>query len=721
MSRVLLVLIYTLLVSTVSFANAAAKEPVAVLELPVSKELKFASVTTPDLAIPLTIENQTTCVLRGIEVHSTEFHSPAGDAAAPEPDPMTLFDVPVGVPQRVKLKVRLLNAGTYMGTVTISRIPAKNNSAKSLVPETLLRFSIEISRTTAAPPIAINDIAALQQTSFPYRMSLHVPLTMTVYATGAEVSLNRPFLDDVTRKTKADSASGSLVSGVMLDLQKVPNPIIVLPGAPTPLELGIDGIASPGRYDGTIRFAPAGFQPVSKPFTIYVRDPFWVAIFFIVIGVVLSLVVLNYSGTLRPRLLAQQRMTIILLMLRDESARATGDADAVDLVRVVRENVKGRWDNAQTQRRAITTELDVFELIVPALGSWIQLHKQVLEVRPREAREELMPTLVDAEAVFKNPNPDATKVQSAISDLNALPQKIRTKIREKLQKQVDDLAANLAQDVHTGVREIAAFLEASSEKLAHDDIEEAIRLVEEARLRYAIILADELIKRVSGSTTPPAGMNQSEWDSLKWRTIGAATIVSATKDPDDATMRLSAAAVPYVTGLSNAIEQSARESITDDAKLKPIVDAAEAAKTAVGKSIADGLNKLDAAAKLYEKAIAGPGQTMGSVSDALASLAATALGTAPGGASFDMIGSFGYGPPASKLDQSGTEKATARQIGRYDVIVSVIVAVAACLVGLQMLWIDNPVWGGPANYLAAFVWGFGIDQFSHAGVAALRR
>ncbi len=86
-----------------------------------------------------------------------------------------------------------------------------------------------------------------------------------------------------------------------------------------------------------------------------------------------------------------------------------------------------------------------------------------------------------------------------------------------------------------------------------------------------------------------------------------------------------------------------------------------------------------------------------------------------------MIGSFGYGPPASELDQSGTEKTTARQIGRYDIIVSVIVVVAACLVGLQVLWIDNLVWGGPANYLAAFVWGFAIDQFSHAGVAALRR
>jgi hypothetical protein len=720
--RVLALLSCTLIVSTAPFANAATKEPVAVLELPASKELKFAAVTTPDLAIPLVIENQTTGVLKGVEVHGTDLQSPAGDAAAPESDPKAPFDIAVGVPQTVKLKVRLLNAGTYTGTVTISQQTVRRNGrAHSPAPKTLLRFSIEVARTTAAPPIAISDIAALERTSCPYRTWLHVPLTMTIYATGAEVRVSRPFLDDVTRKPKADSASGSLVSNVTLDLRKVPDPITVVPGEPTPIELGIDGLASPGRYDGTIRFAPAGFQPVSKPFTIYVRDPFWVAIFFIVLGVGLSLVVLIYGTTLRPRLLAEQRMTTILLMLRDESARAAGDADAEALVGVVRENVKRRWDDARTRRRAITTELDVFDLIVPALGSWTQLHKQVREVRPVEVRGELMPTLEDAEAAFKNPNPDATKVQSAISDVSTLPQKIRTKIGERLKKQVDDLTAKLAQYPQASVLEIVASLEAASEKLTHGDIEEAIRLVEAARLRYAIILADELIKRVSGSTTPPAGMNQNEWDALKLATTRAATIVSATKDPDDATTRLFAAAVPYVMGLSNAIEQSAAVSITDDAKRKPIIDAAEAAKTAVAQSIADGLNKLDAAAKLYEKAIASPGQTMGVISASLASLAATALGAAPGGPSFDMIGSFGYGPPASDLDQSGTEMVTARQIGLLDIIVSVIVVVAACLVGLQLLWIDNPVWGGPANYLAAFVWGFAIDQFSHAGVAALRR
>lgn len=731
--RVLELLTCTLFVATAVLANAATKESgppktgqsstpngsVAVLELASLSELKFAAVIAPDVTIPLTIENQTSDLLNGVTVQSTDLHTPAGDLATPAFDPKTPFDIAVGVPQTVKLKVRLLNAGNYTGTVTISQT-AKD--AKAPAPAVrLLRFSIEIARTTAAPAIAISDIAALEQTSSLCRTPLQVPLKMTIYGTGAEVTVSRPFLDDVTRKPKADSLSGSLVSNVKLDLKKVPDPITVVPGQPIPLELGIDGLASPGRYDGTIRFAPAGFQPVSKSFIIYVRDPFWVAIFFIFLGVGLSLVVLIYGSTLRPRLLAQQRMTTILLMLRDESARAASDLNADALVCVVRKNVERRWNDAQRQRRAITTELDVFELIVPALGSWIQLHKQLREVRPIEVRDDLMPTLDDAAAEFGSPNPDTTKVQSAINEVSSLPQKIRAKIGEKLKKQVSDLTTKLAQYPNASVDEIAASVEAASERLAHGEIEEAIRLVETARLRYAIILADELIKRVAGSTTPPEGMNQDVWDALKRATTRAATIVSATKDPDDATTRLFAAAVPYVVALSNAIETSATVSIKEDAKRKPILDAAEAAKAVVAQSVADGLNKLDAVAKLYETAIAGPGQTMGTISASLASLAATALGAAPGGPSFDMIGSFGYGPPASELDQPGAVTATARQLGRSDIIVSVIVVVVACLIGLQVLWIDNLVWGGPANCLAAFVWGFALDQFSHAGVAALRR
>lgn len=726
----------TLLVSAVPLANAvtresgaartsqasAKKEPVAVLEVPASKELKFTAVTSPDLVIPLTIENQTTDVLKGVEVHGTELHSPSGDVAAPELDPKTPFDIAVGVPQTVKLTVKLLNAGTYTGTVTISqRTVPKSPTAQPPPPQTLLRFSIEIARKTEAPPVAISDIAALEQTSSPWRAPLHVPLTMTIYATGAKVRVSRPFLENVTRKSTADSASGSLVSNVNLDLQKVPDPITVDSGKPTLIELAIDGLALPGMYEGTIRFAPPGFQPVSKQFKFGVRDPYWVAIFFIFLGVALSLVVLIYGSTIRPRLLAQQRMTTILLMLRDESARAAGDADAEALVRVVRNNLERRWNDAQSQRRAITTELDVFELVVPGLASWIQVHKQLLQVRPVEVRDALMPTLVDAAVAFKNPTPDLTKVQSVINDVGGLPERIKTKIREMLTKQVDDLTAKLAQYPDASVLEIAASVTAAKEKIAHGYIEEAIRLVEAARLRYATILADELIKRVAGSATPPEGMDQEAWDALKRATTRAATIVSATDDPEDATVRLFAAAGPYVVGLSNAIEQSATDSIPDQAKRKPILDAAEAAKTAVAQSVADGLTKLDAAAKLYENAIAGPGQTMGSMSASLASLAATAFGAAPGGPSFDMIGSFGYGPPASDLDQPGTARTTARQLGLYDIIVSAIIVVVACLTGLQMLWVSNPVWGGPANYLAAFVWGFAIDQFSHAGIAALRK
>jgi hypothetical protein len=702
----------------------APKDPVVVIEAP-AKELKLTAVTVPDLSIRLTLENQSKSALTGLEFTPTTFRTAGGDSVDASFDPAGSFDIPAGAQKAVALKVTLLNAGTYTGRVALRRqLPApppkkKQKPKPAPPPKTLLRVTIEIARTTASPAMAVGEVLTKERTSSLLRTPLRAPLSMTIYATGAEVKVSRPFLDSVTRKAKADSKAASLVSTATLDVTGVPDPIVVTPGAPTPVNLSLDGLTSPGQYDGTIRFAPAGFSPIAKTFTIYVRDPAWVALLFIILGILLSLAVLIYGSTVRPRLIAQQRVTTFLLMLRDESARASGDPQAESLVATVRRNIMALWDDSQRRRVAIAGDLDVFEQIVPALGSWTKVHKQLRGVRPVKVARDLMPTLDTSAYEFAAPRPDPAAVTTAIASVIKLPDSIRDKISETLAAELKSLNAKLAQYEDESTLEIAAMVQEATEKLDDEDLDEAIRLIDEARLRYTSVIAENLLDRVD-RTTPPDSMEQEAWDALKRATTRSATIVSATQDPDIASSRLLAAAGPYVVALSNAIITSAETSLTDAAKKKAVRDAAEAAKAAVAESAADGLNKLDDAARTFQDAL-GPGKDMGAASDAMASLAATALGAPPGGNAFDVVHSFGYGPPASDLDQPGMVRATRGQIGRTDLVVSAIVVVAACLIGLQVLWIDNLTWGGPASYLAAFVWGFALDQFSHAGVAALRR
>ena len=64
---------------------------------------------------------------------------------------------------------------------------------------------------------------------------------------------------------------------------------------------------------------------------------------------------------------------------------------------------------------------------------------------------------------------------------------------------------------------------------------------------------------------------------------------------------------------------------------------------------------------------------------------------------------------------------TERVLAWSDIAISIFVLIVAGAIGVQTLWVDNLTWGGGAAYLAAFLWGFAADQFTHAGVTALAK
>lgn len=682
-----------------------AKPKLSVIELGQDKQLKFAGVTNPTLSLPLTIESDTP--LKGVVVTSTQFLSATAEPADVTVDPKSPFDIEKQ--QVVRINATLLDAGTYSCMVTIQPKGAD-----------VVRFPIEVTRTTAAPPVTFGDIASVNQQVCLFRRSATVPVSLNAYATGAAVTVPGPSLESITRKVKADAAAGSLAGSVKLDPSQISASILVKPGEPAPINLALTGIELPGRYDGVLRFAPPGYTPVSKTFSVFVREPFWLAIIFIILGIAVSLIVLIYGSTLRPRLLAQEHVTSLLLMLRTESTRAAGDADADRLVTTVRQNIRSLWTQKQQRRSAVTTEFDVFDTVVPAVRMWIDCHRQFLTVQPREAAATLKTTLDSAAQTLAAATPDANAVRTAVTSLSQFSDNVRTAVTSALSTAINGLQNDLAQSADAKLQEIEPLVQKASEALLRQDTATAIDLVRRARLRYATVVAGLLLERLKPAT-PPDGMEPAQWEELKRFTTAAAAMVQTTDDPDVAMSRLLSAAGPFVREVGGAIATSATASIQDGQKRKDVLDAVSAATEAVKKSAADGLQKLDAAARLYQSHIAAPGQPMGLMSDALASLATAALGAPGAGAAFDVVPSFVFGPTAAQLDQPDMVTTVRRQITAFDFVVSAIVLVVACLIGVQVLWLDNLTWGGWGNYLIAFLWGFSLDQFSHAGLNALRR
>jgi len=675
-------------------AAASGADSVVVYPSP----LNLNSVTTPHFRTELTLSTNENAPVN-VTIGDTRLQSPLGDSIPLLANPKS-FALKKGAPQTVTLSAELLNATTYTGQLAITGLSAP--------------YAITINRSATQLPITFSDVTVAEVTSTLPREELQVEIDATAYANGSDVTLPKPSLDSFTRRaTSSMTATPALAKATLVGDQ-----VLVKSNEKTPLKFTLTGIKLPGKYDGHIRYAPSGYQPIDKPFTIYVRDPFWIAMLWIFLGVFVSFVLYVYAGTIRPRLLAQQRITTLFLALRDDETRAAGDPQALALVRRVRDNIKREWDTNQQQRIATLGDIDAYERIVEAIAPWIGYRRQVATLRPVTVRKPLNAKLDEVAAQLGADHPDLMAVQTAITTLRDMPSEIRKAVSDELKRQLDDLKLQL-QDIPAGTK-IRDLVVAAASQLEHDDVEAAIESMQAARLEYAHYLAGVLLDRVSNKSGGARGMSAKDWASVRLATRTNAQKAKAATDPDEAIEWLIAAADPYVREVAAALQAAAMQNIADAGQQQGVLNAADAAVSTLAQSVAGALDKLDDAVKLYDKSTS-PAAPMHAQMASFVATVFGALAGGPAGTTFDVGGIAGFGGAAEDLDRVGALASTRRQITTFDIAASIVVLIVACLVGMQTLWINDPAWGGPTSYLAAFVLGFGMDQFSKAGISALRR
>jgi hypothetical protein len=85
------------------------------------------------------------------------------------------------------------------------------------------------------------------------------------------------------------------------------------------------------------------------------------------------------------------------------------------------------------------------------------------------------------------------------------------------------------------------------------------------------------------------------------------------------------------------------------------------------------------------------------------------------------------GMVAARMVQAQPEsraRATFKKINLWirtsDFLVSLVILLIACLLGLKTLWLNDLSWGGLGDHMIALLWGLGLHQATFAGVEALR-
>lgn len=688
-----------------AFASAAPST-IAVLELDGTEKIEFANVAKPDVSIPLTVENKGKGTVKKASIDITPFTAPTGESEGATVTPAEA-DIPAGMTQQFILTANLPSAATFKAR---ARVLAGS--------QPLLPFTVQVARTKARPGIDIGGVAAVQKTAELGHPSLDIPLKLKLYATEEPAHVPPPVLDSATRKPKADSQSGEAATAE-LDVTGLSPSIRVEPGTPAEITVPVTNIGSPGRYDLKLRFAAPGFEVIDKDVTVYVRDPALLAFGLIALGVLLSLALQAFGKTIRPRLVAQKRVTTLLGDLRNLESSAA-DAEAKRLVADVRAAIKARWDASVARRLSLTGQFDVYEEIVPSLRTWVALHERTLRIHPESVRLKLLAKLEQTAAAFRATPPDKAKVNEAITTLSEFPHTIREEIEKELRQQLDALDKELRSDGRPAAARLRNTLQVAKQALDRGQVEAAAGSFQTARLQYAYLLADDLRARVEAKT-PPAGMQDADWSTLRGSIVSAVRGVQATADADEAMRLIELAVGDYLRTVGAAL-RSASDAFSDDAKAKPVHDALDEVEAALdGKKLTAAWQQLQKAQEAYQKAALPVGQPMGAADKSAMEALANAAGSAVGAGAFDIMTiQIDVPPSANELDRPGATIATARSLTRYDILASLVVLIVATLVGLQTLWINDPTWGGWGSYLTAFASGFALDQFTHAGIQALR-
>jgi hypothetical protein len=680
-----------------AFASLAADKPPASVAILGGASLELTDVTSPNVLIPVTfVEKNGKDAMLAVTVST--FVGPGGpiEPTVSGNDPSSIALKPHGQ-ATLTLEASLLNAGKYRAVVHALATAGPTTTA-------LDDLVISITRTRSLPPFDVAAVPANQVEIGWGDTRVTSPFDLHVYGVDKAFTVPEPRLLNATRKPKADSAAGTSTTLTLAGGKA----LSVTAAQATPATMSLTNITGAGRYDATLRFAAPGYQPVDTAVTAFVREPWHHAFLFIFIGVLVSFGVHAYTNTIRPRLLTEQRVTAWREQLDAARESATGDPDALALVDGVSSRIGSQWDKARQLRVLLGTDADVYDTIVPAVPQWIAMHRQLLVVRPVEVRDKLMPKLTDAALTFGGPTPDAAKVKTAVETIAALPGELATTIGDTLRAEVTKLDTQLAADPRQSVTELRNLLQLVLQKIANEEYDAAIGSFDAARLRYVAILGDDLVAR---TTLParPTGFTEQQWKDLQKATTWAVQQLRSTSDADQAMTVALDASTNYVRLFMAALKRTVAP-LGDDAASKVAALNTEMENALTDGDLTTAWRKLEAAQTEVAAAIKAK---TGSPMDMSAADFATVPITG-----FDPLAAFNLPPSWAGLARQ-TAAHTARTITMWDILISVIVLVAAGAIGIQTLWVDNATWGGGAAYLAAFLWGFAAHQFTHAGVTAL--
>ncbi len=486
----------------------------------------------------------------------------------------------------------------------------------------------------------------------------------------------------------------------------------------------VQEIAQAGEYSGTVRLASSNGTPVTQEVTVLVKTSGWVAAFWIFLGVLASFLIRRYTKEQRPRLQGLRR----LRYAQEDLARVQSDAGApaapapevfAGLTQRLARIERDLTDRTATDGAAAS--LEEMEKKIQALPGWLTTGRKLDAVEPQDVVRAPRATWAAlASSYFLK--------AGATDDITASLLAIDQEILAAVVARIDEFAAKVEEygNSHPTAQpqidqDVTPLLDRAKTEAKADDWTGMTTDFRQARLAYTRVLASGL-EDVLEAPEPPLGLEDKDWTDLRNKITAELALIRQETDPDRAVeiyQRASRTYLETVAGKLKTLAAGLAQGATPEEEQQ--LDDAETALTAA--LLAMQKNDWDTARAEYQKAATAMTSLLDARKQAGGGAQAESAGQSAASPGETVPAGAAVGPVQALAAVAERRRSSAQQISdlleRYDLLLNVALLLIACVVGLSLLWLDDPVWGGWKAYTTALLWGLGLHQVAGSALDGL--
>lgn len=469
-----------------------------------------------------------------------------------------------------------------------------------------------------------------------------------------------------------------------------------------------------GEYDGVATLVTPGPQFKTATFKLYVREPESVAARWIAYGVALAGLARFVYVMLMPRLRLQRRVAALNEQLGALEKALPGnigilEGEEVRMLDSLRAGLAVLNRDLDPERSAeAEAAITRFEQKLAVVMEWIPARRNKRGLSAgTPGFAEVEQTVKDMKAFLD----DSQATEAAFTLLRPKMNKLNTDIetahvaqltaeREKLKTEI--------QKADLGIQERGPLLR--DMEAVEPRAPGARRSLDLLQGRFADLLAGLLLKKLNEAEVPVGfeGDHQSQWEALKAEVRKTAATILTTSQQDS-----TKAMADYRLACSIYIEGLAERLIAVVGKLDPIsMPGAAAIQTKLGEvrtKVDSG--DLTGAGAVYAEAVTAYKALLASSSSggALESMSAPPPGVESPVAG--LVSTSVQLPPHVAHTAAAPPSVTwvTLKLFGLNALMMVVVGAIAVLVGINLLWVKDPVWGGTPSHLGALLWGLGLQ------------